>query len=101
MGASAVPATARLGDALSAEQAASAQAASHNPDAMRRYLLWAALLLAVGSLGAIAWRLARRAQVRAGVASGGVSGGSAGSGVASATTHDAATGDTNGQGGNG
>ncbi|MFM0414025.1 DUF3999 domain-containing protein [Paraburkholderia aromaticivorans] len=101
MGASAVPATARLGDALSAEQAASAQAASHDPDAMRRYLLWAALLLAVGSLGAIAWRLARRAQVRAGVASGGVSGGSTGSGVASATTHDAATGDTNGQGGNG
>jgi hypothetical protein len=29
-------------------------------DAKRRYLLWAALLLAVGSLGAIAWRLAVR-----------------------------------------
>lgn len=113
MGASAVPATARLGDALSAAQAASAQATSHDPDAARRYGLWAALLLAVGSLGAIAWRLARRFHVPAGVDPGAVpgvsgvsgvqdvSGGPAGSGAPSASANDAGTGDANGQGGNG
>ena len=68
MGASAVPATARVGDALSPEQAAKAQSAG-DPDARRRYLLWAALLLAVGSLAAIAWRLARGAHAQVGGAS--------------------------------
>ncbi|WP_454825422.1 DUF3999 domain-containing protein [Paraburkholderia xenovorans] len=104
IGASAVAATARLGEALSAEQAASAQAASRGPEAMRRYWLWAALLLAIGSLGAIAWRLARRAQPPAGAASGAVGSGSAVSGIAgatSATTNSPGAADANGQGGNG
>jgi len=86
MGASSVAATARLGEALPAEQDADAQSPGSDPDAMRRYMLWAALLLAVGSLGAIAWRLARGAQVqagaRAGDVAGGVTDGGGGSGVA-------------------
>jgi hypothetical protein len=98
MGASVVPATARLGEALSPEQAARAQSASKDPDAMRRYLLWAALLLAVGSLGAIAWRLARGAHAQAGVAPEGAPRGSAGSGVAGATANDPGAGEVNGQG---
>ncbi|MFM0344309.1 DUF3999 domain-containing protein [Paraburkholderia sp. RL17-347-BIC-D] len=97
MGASAVPATARLGDALSPEQAARAQSAK-DPDAMRRYLLWAALLLAVGSLAAIAWRLARGAHAQAGVTPVGAPGASEGSGVASAAASDPGAGDANGQG---
>ncbi|MDR8398728.1 DUF3999 domain-containing protein [Paraburkholderia sp. USG1] len=99
MGASAVAATARLGDALSPAQAASAQAASHGQDATRRYWLWAALLLAVGSLGAIAWRLAHRIQRPAGIASDGVPGGAAGAAAASAATPHPGAGDANGQGG--
>ncbi|MFM0201640.1 DUF3999 domain-containing protein [Paraburkholderia fungorum] len=63
-GASAVAVAARLGEALPVGQAADAQSPGNDPDAMRRYMLWAALLLAVGSLGAIAWRLARGAQVQ-------------------------------------
>jgi hypothetical protein len=43
-------------------------------------MLWTALLLAVGSLGAIAWRLARGAQPQAGAQAGGVAGGAADSG---------------------
>ena len=56
-------------------QEADAQSSGKDPDAMRRYMLWAALLLAVGSLGAIAWRLARGAQIQAGAQAGGVAGG--------------------------
>lgn len=96
-GASVVAATARLGDPLSAEQAASARAASRGTDAMRRYWLWAALLLAAGSLGAVAWRLARRARRLAGAASGGAAGGSVASGAASVTTGSPGTGDADGQ----
>jgi hypothetical protein len=65
---------------------------------MRRYLLWAALLLAVGSLAAIAWRLARGAHAQAGVTPGGATGASEGSGVASAAASDPGAGDANGQG---
>lgn len=97
MGASAVPATARLGEALSPEQAARAQSAK-DPDAMRRYLLWAALLLAVGSLAAIAWRLARGAHAQAGVGPGGAPGASEGSGAASAAANDSGAGDPHGPG---
>ncbi|MGH8778619.1 DUF3999 domain-containing protein [Paraburkholderia sp.] len=51
-------ATARIGAALAPlPQAVPAPVDDH--DAMRRYVLWAALVLAVGSLAAIAWRLAR------------------------------------------
>ncbi|WP_415914683.1 DUF3999 domain-containing protein [Paraburkholderia sp. J41] len=51
---------ARVG-AMSAEHANTAQAAqrSANPDATRRYVLWGALVLAVGALGTLAARLAR------------------------------------------
>jgi hypothetical protein len=97
MGASAVPAAAHVGEALSPEQAAQAQSAK-DPDAMRRYLLWAALLLAVGSLGAIAWRLARGARAHASVASGGARGASEGTGAANAAASDSGAGDANGQG---
>lgn len=65
MAASSVAATARVGDALPVTQEADAQFASGDADARHRYLLWAALLLAVGSLGMIARRLARGARVRA------------------------------------
>ncbi|AFT85797.1 DUF3999 domain-containing protein [Paraburkholderia phenoliruptrix] len=58
MGASSVIATARVGEALALAQNGNGLAPA-NADAYRRYVLWAALLLAVGSLGAIAWRLAR------------------------------------------
>lgn len=111
MGASAVPATARVGDALSVEQAADAQSISGNFGLPRRYLLWVALLLALGSLGAIAWRLTRGAQSRAGVASGGMAGGTAGSatgpieqvapsgsGVAGATSVQTGAADASGHG---
>ena len=70
-GASSVVATARLGDALSVAQVESMGAAAKGADASRRYLLWAALVLAGGSLGAIGWRLARGAQLRAGEVAGG------------------------------
>jgi hypothetical protein len=61
MGASSVAATARVGELLTVAQHANAQSAA-NAGAYRRYMLWAALLLAVGSLAAIAWRLARGVQ---------------------------------------
>ncbi|CAE6813452.1 DUF3999 domain-containing protein [Paraburkholderia haematera] len=80
MGASSVAVTARLGEAQADEQGADAQSRAKDPDAMRRYMLWTALLLAVGSLGAIAWRLARGAQPQAGAQAGGVAGGAADSG---------------------
>lgn len=65
MGASAVAATARVGDALPVSQEAEAQSGG-DADARRRYLLWAALVLAVGSLGMIARRLARGPRVHPG-----------------------------------
>ncbi|WP_433692869.1 DUF3999 domain-containing protein [Paraburkholderia phenoliruptrix] len=58
MGASSFIATARVGEALALAQNGNGLAQA-NADAYRRYVLWAALLLAVGSLGVIAWRLAR------------------------------------------
>jgi len=63
MGASSVIATAQVGEPLAVAQSGNA-AAPANPDAYRRYLLWGALLLAVGSLAAIAWRLARSVSPR-------------------------------------
>ncbi|MFM0503119.1 DUF3999 domain-containing protein [Paraburkholderia caffeinilytica] len=116
MGASSVAVAARLGEALPVGQDANAPSAGNDPDAMRRYMLWAALLLAVGSLGAIAWRLARGARVDAGAQVGGVDGGvtaggvggvgdaeglasgvPGGSGAANASVKDAGTADTDGQ----
>jgi hypothetical protein len=128
MGASSVAVTARLGEALPVGQEAGAQLPGNDPDAMRRYILWAALLLAVGSLGAIAWRLARGAPTQAharvgevaeGMAVGGGGTGSreaggatvgvggvdglaggvpGGAGAASATVNDAGTAGADGQG---
>jgi len=67
MGASSVIATARVGEPLALAPDGNAPA-STNPDAYRRYMLWTALLLAVGSLAAIAWRLARSVSPRGGQA---------------------------------
>ena len=90
MGASAVVASARLGEALGdSTEDANARAAGKDPNAKRRYLLWAALLLAVGSLGAIAWRLARGGQARSGETT---ADGAGGSGAASAAATSAADG---------
>jgi hypothetical protein len=88
MGASSVAVAARLGEALPVGQEAGAQSSANDPDAMRRYMLWAALLLAVGSLGAIAWRLARgaRVQPRAGGVAKEMAGGSDTSGDAGSPT---------------
>jgi hypothetical protein len=61
MGASSVAVAARLGEVAAVGEGGGAPSLGSDPDARRRYLLWAALLLAVGSLGAIAWRLARGA----------------------------------------
>lgn len=72
-GASSSVATARLADALPAAQAASAPLAAVD-DGARGYLLWAALLLAVGSLGAIGWWLARGARLHAGETTTGLAG---------------------------
>ncbi|MFM0300082.1 DUF3999 domain-containing protein [Paraburkholderia sediminicola] len=102
MGASSVVVSARLGEALLVEQDGDSYSTGKDPDAMRRYMLWAALLLAVGSLGAIAWRLARGAQAQAGAQAGGAAGGVGGTGGAvggvpgeagatSATVKDAGT----------
>ncbi|MDR5647681.1 DUF3999 domain-containing protein, partial [Burkholderia cenocepacia] len=48
---------ARVGAALPVSAVAPAAAA--DADAGRRYVLWGALVIAVGVLGAIAWRLAK------------------------------------------
>jgi hypothetical protein len=58
---------------LPAAQAASAPLAAVD-DGARGYLLWAALLLAVGSLGAIGWWLARGARLHAGETTTGLAG---------------------------
>ena len=53
-------ATARVGVALPpAPVVAPATTAPDDTDANRRYILWGALLLAVGALGTMAWRLSR------------------------------------------
>jgi len=62
-GASSAVATARVGEPLALEQNANAPS-SASADAHRRYMLWAALVLAVGALAAIAWRLARSVSSR-------------------------------------
>lgn len=62
-GASSTVATARVGEPLVLEQNANAPS-SASADAHRRYMLWAALVLAVGALAAIAWRLARSVSSR-------------------------------------
>jgi hypothetical protein len=81
MGASSVAAVARVGDPLRATEETNAQFASWDADARRRYLLWTALVLAVGSLGLIAWRLARGARVHVGGAAGSGAGAGSGSGA--------------------
>jgi hypothetical protein len=50
--------SAHVGRALPVSPQAAPVAAA-DPDARRRYVLWAALLVAVGALGTMAWRLAR------------------------------------------
>jgi hypothetical protein len=76
--ASSAVATARLGDMLlpGGQRASAGASAASDPDAPRRYLPWVALVLAVGSLGMIAWRLARIAQARVRQVADGVPGGS-------------------------
>ena len=54
-------ASARVGAALPALPQDAPAPPAADRDAKRRYVLWAALILAVGSLGAMAWRLARGA----------------------------------------
>lgn len=60
IGAASAVASATIGKALPmAAQDARPAASTEDADAMRRYVLWAALLLAVGTLGLLAWRLLR------------------------------------------
>ncbi|WP_429301601.1 DUF3999 domain-containing protein [Paraburkholderia sp. GAS199] len=80
MGASAAVVPARLGTAQPEEPDTGALSMTRHPEALRRYLLWAALLLAVGTLGAIAWRLARGARAHAAPAAQGAPGAGAGAG---------------------
>jgi hypothetical protein len=59
IGASPDVGAAHVGAALPVSpQDARAAATTKDNDAVRRYVLWAALLLAVGALGTMAWRLA-------------------------------------------
>lgn len=59
IGASPDVVAARVGAALPVSaQDVQAAATTKDNDAVRRYVLWAALLLAVGALGTMAWRLA-------------------------------------------
>jgi hypothetical protein len=90
--ASSVAGKARLNGGGAVAQPASAQSTTSVPNVSRGYLLWAALLLAVGSLGAIGWRIARRAHILATEAPGGVA---SGAGTMSATANDSAAGDVN------
>lgn len=85
LSASSVRGNARLNDETPAVQPASTHLTAGVPDASRGYLLWAALLLAVGSLGAIGWRIARGAHSRTGAAQGGLANGA---GAMSATAND-------------
>lgn len=60
VGAASAVAAATVGNALPVTaQDARAATTSEDADAMRRTVLWAALLLAVGTLGVLAWRLLR------------------------------------------
>jgi hypothetical protein len=93
-GASAVAATVRLGDALLpvAQGASVVSPVAGDPPVPRRYLLWLALILAVASLGMLAWWLARAAHLRArqmGAGGGSVAVGS--SAVMDAAVDEAAT----------
>ncbi|WP_144143420.1 DUF3999 domain-containing protein [Paraburkholderia sp. BCC1884] len=81
--ASAVAATAHLGDPIFVTPDQDGTAAGKDSGLQRRYWLWGALVLAVGSLAAIGWRLARGMRVHA--AGVGAAPASGGSGVASAT----------------
>jgi hypothetical protein len=89
MDASSAIATARVGEPLALAPNANAPSPA-KADAYRRYVLWAALLLAVGSLAAIAWRLARSVSHRvpagdaAASASGAMAGGLASTAAAAA-----------------
>jgi Protein of unknown function (DUF3999) len=86
---------ARLTSEPPVAQPASAQLAANAPDPSRGYLLWAALLLAVGSLGAIGWRMARGAHIRATEVPDGFA---SGAGSLSATANDNAAADAEGSG---
>jgi len=61
VGAASNIATARVGAALPVPPPEPPVVApvAKDTDAERRYILWGALLLAVGALGAMAWRLSR------------------------------------------
>ncbi|KDB06076.1 Protein of unknown function DUF3999 [Burkholderia sp. lig30] len=60
IGAGTAISSARVGHALPVSpQEARAAAATEDADATRRHVLWAALVVAVGALGTIAWRLSR------------------------------------------
>jgi len=62
IGAASNLATAQVGAALSVPPPVpEAQPPKPDTDANRRYILWGALLLAVGALGTMAWRLSRNA----------------------------------------
>ncbi len=60
IGTTPVIATAQVGEALPASRGEAQEAVEEGGDTWRRYVLWAALLLAVGVLGAMAWRLMRQ-----------------------------------------
>ncbi|MBN3792911.1 DUF3999 domain-containing protein, partial [Burkholderia sp. Ac-20353] len=50
---------ARVGEAQPVTPQAASTHGAADTDAMRRYVLWASLVIAVGALGSIAWRVAR------------------------------------------
>lgn len=85
MDASTAAATAHVGDALFVAPDQSGQAAAKESDGQRRILLWAALLLAVATLAAIAWWLARSMRGHAAGVGGATTGGA---GVVSAAGSD-------------
>ncbi|QQC64742.1 DUF3999 domain-containing protein [Paraburkholderia ginsengisoli] len=98
--ASSVAAPARVGDTLLgvAQGASDGASAAGDPDVPRRYLPWVALLLAVSSLGMIAWRLARFAQSRMRQVAGGVPGASAMPGVMGGVVDDKGAASANAEG---
>lgn len=65
VGASSAIGVARLVTRSADSQPVIVQVTAGSSDTSRGYLLWAALLLAVGSLGAIGWWMARGARIRA------------------------------------